>query len=400
VNQQMTRDGRNQSAGRPFNGAVRSAIPVGPPFKGAIRGATVVVLGISLIACGGGDSDREAATAAATAAATGSGPAALPTAPSDDWKPKIRTATLPENPCDLIPVAEVEAILGKLAEPPRKDDGCRYILPVPEAVTAKQEQAKAAREKFGKAFGLPPEEQRQKSIFDEQEDPKSFSVTVRVDLNAKPDLQPPAEETTDAAPWDQVRRSRSGLNGRIGHIQIVVNRQSPDVPTEPMYALAEKVRESIPDLPFAVTNPYQVIQRNDGDPCSLLTRAEVEAVVGPLAMEPYRSSTEWPALAHGRGHACAYYSAGHRVFAVAPQWSDGAQSYKISKGIGGLIGIVLPQENVVMKGPWDEAGIDGGTGALMFLKGDRLLEVYYGTSRATRGDAVKLAATAMPRLAP
>ena len=377
MDQQMTRAGRN-----------------------GWRNAVVVALGISLIACGGGgDAERDAATAAATAAATGKGPADLPQ-PSDDWKPKIRTATLPENLCDLIPVEEVEAILGKLAEPPRKQDGCRYILPVPEAVTAKREQAKAAREKFGKAFGLPPEEQRQRSIFDEQEDPKSFSVTVSVDLIAKPDLEPPAEETTDAAPWDQVRRSRSGLNGRVGHIQIVVNRQSPDVPTEPMYTLAEKVRERIPDLPFAVTNPYQIIQRGEGDPCSLLTRAEVEAVVGPLAIEPYRSSSEWPALAHGKGHACAYYSAGHRVFAVAPQWNDGAQSYKISKGLGGLIAIVLPQENVVMKGPWDEAMIDGTTGALMFLKGDRLLEIYYGTSRASRGEAVKLAATAMPRLAP
>jgi hypothetical protein len=40
------------------------------------------------------------------------------------------------------------------------------------------------------------------------------------------------------------------------------------------------------------------------------------------------------------------------------------------------------------------------SGALLFLKGDRLLEVHYGTSRATRGDAVKLAAIAMRRLAP
>jgi len=366
------------------------------------RHAAVVGLTISLSACGGGgggDAERDVATAAATAAATGKGPEGMPQ-PSDDWKPTIRTASLPENLCDLLPVEEVEAILGKLAEPPRKQDGCRYILPVPEAVTAKREQAKAAREKFGKALGLPPEEQRQRSIFDEQEDPKSFSVTVSVDVNAKPDLRPPAEETADAGPWDQVRRSRSGLNGRVGHVQIIVNRQSPDVPTEPMYALAEKVRERIPDLPFPVTNPYQIIQLADGDPCSLLTRAEVEAVVGPLAMEPYRSSSEWPALAHGKGHACAYYSAGHRVFAVAPQWSGGAQSYKISKGIGGLIGIVAPQENVVLKGPWEQGGIDGTTGALTFLKGDRLLEVYYGTSRATLGDAVKLAATAMPRLAP
>ena len=352
---------------------------------------------MSLVACGGGDTVSETKAAQASDSAK---PGAADAGQSD-WKPAIQTALLPENPCDLLPVAEVEAIIGKLAEPPRKDDGCRYILPVPDAVLDKREQARAAREKFGKAFGLPSEPQEGRgSIFEVQDDPQSFAVTVRVDINAKPDGQPPAEETVDAGEWDQVRRSRSGLNGRVGHIQIVVNRQSPEVPTEPMYTLAERVRQRIPDLPFAVTNPYQVIQLSDGDPCSLLTRAEVEAVVGPLAIAPYRSSSESPVLAHGRGHGCAYYSPGHRVFAVVPTWSGGAESFKISKGIGGLIGLVAPQESVVIKGPWDQAQIDGTTGALMFLKGDRLLEVYYATSRATRGEAIRLAAMAMGRLAP
>ena len=53
----------------------------------------------------------------------------------------------------------------------------------------------------------------------------------------------------------------------------------------------------------------------------------------------------------------------------------------------------------VMKGPWDAAQV-GMTGALQFLKGEKLLEVHYRTSRATRGDAIKLAATAMKRFAP
>jgi hypothetical protein len=190
------------------------------------------------------------------------------------------------------------------------------------------------------------------------------------------------------------------LNGRIGHIQIVVNRQSSDVPTEPIYALAERVRERIPDLPFAATKPYQVIQVNEGDPCSLLTRAEVEAMVGPLAFDPYRSSSEMPPLAHRHGHACAYYSQGHHVFVVSPTWSGGAAAFKATKLVGGLIGIVAPEETVVMKGPWDEALIDRTSAALLFLKGDRMIEMYYGTSRATRADTIKLATIALQRLAP
>jgi hypothetical protein len=64
-----------------------------------------------------------------------------------------------------------------------------------------------------------------------------------------------------------------------------------------------------------------------------------------------------------------------------------------------LIGAIAGQESVVIKGPWEQAQT-GGSGALLFLKGDQLLEVHYRTSRATRADAIKLAAIAMPRLSP
>jgi hypothetical protein len=60
--------------------------------------------------------------------------------------------------------------------------------------------------------------------------------------------------------------------------------------------------------------------------------------------------------------------------------------------------MIAPQDKTVMKGPWDQSSISRITGALLFLKGDQLLEVHYRTSRATREEAVKLAATAMPRL--
>jgi hypothetical protein len=182
-------------------------------------------------------------------------------------------------------------------------------------------------------------------------------------------------------------------------VRITVTGQAPDVPKAQMQTLAERVRDAIPDLPFPITNPYQVMQRNVGDPCSLLTRAEAESVLGPLAVEPYKSSANWPPLAHGEGYSCAYFTPGHHVFVLSPTWDGGEQSFKIESGIGGLISMVAPQEQVVMKGPWDKSGGSVG-GGLMFLKGDRLLEVHYRTSRATLGQAIKLAAIAMPRLAP
>jgi hypothetical protein len=189
--------------------------------------------------------------------------------------------------------------------------------------------------------------------------------------------------------------------GRIGHISITVQGKAPDVPTELMQTLAARVRDRIPDLPFPATNPYQVIQLGEhGDPCSLLTRAEAEAVLGKLVVDPYRSSSYYPPLAHPEGHSCAYFTAGHHVFVVSPTWQDGKQDFAMEKGIGGLVGMVMPQDQVtVIKGPWDKAQISNMTGTLQFLKGDRLLEVNYVTSSTDRKGAVKLAAQAMPRLA-
>lgn len=369
-----------------------------------------------VVACGGGNDASSNADARASTK-----PAESKSA-SPEWQPSIKTAAVPADPCAWIPAEEVEAIMGKLAEPPRKADGCRYTLVIPEALAAKRRQAKAMQEqlqeKLRKAFGTTPEPLPKDSIFAKQEDPRSYAVSVKVDVDAGVEGEQAlssvarqfgfGENRADkanagskaATDWDDVRNIPYGFIGRTGHVRVSVQSDAPDMPDDQFPILAARVRDRIPDLPFAVTNPYQVIQLGSiGDPCSLLTRAEAESVLGPLSFDPYRSSSEKPPLAHGKGHACAYFTPGHHVFAISPTWSDGEQSFKLEKGIGGLVGIVAPQEQAVIKGPWDAAHT-GMSGALMFLKGDRLLEVHYATSRASRGDAVKLAAIAMKRLAP
>jgi hypothetical protein len=360
------------------------------------------------------DPGTTAAAAGSQAASTGSATA--------DWTPSIRTASEPDDPCAWIPAADVEAVMGPLAEPPRKEDGCLYTFVLPEAVAAKRRQAKELQEKLAERFGKPdPELTGPGSLFAVQQDPKSYAVSVSVDVRGEVEAeqafdamaksmmgiganqaQPAAPDAAKAATdWDDVRSLGYGFTGRVGHVRVSVQSKGTDVPREQMRALADRVRDRVPDLPFAVTNPYQIIQLGTvGDPCSLLTRAEVEAVLGPLAVEPYRSSSNWPPLAHGKGFACAYFTPGHHVFVVSPTWSGGKDSFRLEKGIGGLVGSVLPKgELTVMKGPWDAAQV-GMTGALQFLKGDTLLDVYYRTSRATRGEAIKLAAIAMTRLAP
>jgi len=384
------------------------------------RRAWIYLLPMVLTACGGSD------TAKTNEATTPSGGAPAPSdvaATSPDWKPSIKTAVEPDDPCAWIPVADVEAAVGKLAEPPRKADGCRYTFVLPEAVAAKRQQDKAAqeqlREKLEKAFGKPTEPLPTSPFFEGRNDPRSYAVSVKVDVEGGVESEQPlntlakqfgfgGNEAADdsgaakgAAEWDDVRRIPYGFMGRVGHVRISVSAQAPDVPLALMQQLAARVRDRVPDQPFAVTNPYQVIQLGtQGDPCSLLTRAEAEAVLGPLSTDPYRSSSYYPPLAHGKGHACAYFTPGHHVFVISPEWNDGQQSFKMEKGIGGLVGMVLPKEEmVVIKGPWDAAQ-SSMSGALQFLKGDRLLEVHYRTSRATRNEAVKLAAIAMTRLAP
>ena len=365
-----------------------------------------------LAACGGGDATPDTAA--------GSKAAADPSAP--EWTPAIKTAREPADPCAWIPAADVEAVMGKFAEPPRKEDGCLYTFVLPEAVAAKRQQAKELQQKIAAKFGPPdPSFSRPGSIFAAQEDPRSYAVNVIVDVKGEvgPEQaldsmaekmmgilgneaeKPAAGARKAATDWDDVRGIPYGFMGRVGHIRISVQAKAPDVPDEQMKMLAEKVRDRIPDLPFAVDNPYQIIQLGTvGDPCSLLTKAEVEAVLGPLSVEPYRSSSESPALAHGKGFACAYFTPGHHVFVVSPTWSGGGDSFKLEKGLGGLVSIVVPKEGMtVIKGPWDAAQM-GMSGALQVLKGDKLLEVHYRTSRASRGDAIKLAATAMQRMAP
>jgi hypothetical protein len=186
--------------------------------------------------------------------------------------------------------------------------------------------------------------------------------------------------------------------GRAGHISISVF-SPPEIGDDKKMALAARVRDAVPDLPFAAENTYQVITLGpDRNPCDLLTRAEAEAVLGNLVVDPYRAIEDTP-RAYEKGKACAYYTAGHRAFVMTAEFSDGATTYNMGAGLGSLVGAVVPLEKAALQGPWDKGRVDGTTGALIFLKGDRYLRVDYLTSSTDRAGALKLAAQAVERLA-
>jgi hypothetical protein len=368
--------------------------------------AAVTAIAVAVQACGGGTPEAGAPGAAASTAA-----------PAESAAPKVtvRTADVPADECGWIAVADVEAVVGKLAEPPSKSNGCRYVMTVPPEIAEERrkhvERIAAFQAKFKTEV---PTFHGPMANF--QSNPKSYAVSVSVDVGGEmageiglsAGMAHLAREMggrpQKAAPpegWDSVGGLPYGFSGRVGHVRVSVQAEAPDVPKEVMQRLAAAVRDRIPDLPFKTDNPYQIIQfgASDKNPCDLLTRAEAEAVLGPLVVEPYRASSQHPPLALAEGHACSYYTKGHRVFSVIPTWSDGDETFNIEAGVGGLMSQVLPQEMVVFKGPWDKAQPSRGSGALLFLKGERLLEVHYMGSSTDRGGAVKLAAAAMRRLA-
>lgn len=373
------------------------------------RGASLAaaIAATSLVACGDSqDRDGTSASAAVEGGNTAGGQTPVP------------MTTEPDDPCGWIPVSEVEAVVGKLAAPPKRKNGCRYTLVIPEAVRAKRQQYLDNMEKFRERFKGPDVIEFDGPMANYQKDPSTYAVDLTVDvtgelagekgveaarkiMRAESGKQGGGADGTAKPPmpegWDAPGLAPYGFSGRVGHIRISVRGVAPDVPREVSQALAARVRDRIPDLPFTATNPYQILARNKGDPCDLLTRAEAEAVLGPLVVEPYRSSSYFPPLAHPEGHGCSWYTAGHRVFSLVPVWNDGQVEFKMNQGMGALMEPVLPQELTIIKGPWDEAHV-GLTGALLFLKGEQLLEVHYLTSSTDMRGAVKLAAQAMPRM--
>jgi hypothetical protein len=332
--------------------------------------------------------------------------------------------TLPNDLCELIPVADVEAILGKLTGPPKGDKtSCTYPLPMDEE-TAK---SRAGYQKMARDINP-------KSAAANDTTMNSVAVIVTIDLRgdmtgergakiagtilanmfasevgknpALADTSKPAEEPKRPEGWDRASQihGKSDFRGRIGHLVVTVDENSDlisAVPSEKKAALAARVRDRITDLPFAY--PFGGPETGpppEPDPCSLVTREEAEAVLGKLLAPPYRSHDGGP-YAKPHGMSCAYYTAGHHVFVVNPTWTRGKQHFEMSRGVGTLVTSVAAdpdrEKADTLDGPWDDVmlGLDG---TLAFLKGDQLLEVEYLTSSTDAAGAVRLARVALKRI--
>ncbi|HUQ99047.1 MAG TPA: hypothetical protein VM166_06295 [Gemmatimonadaceae bacterium] len=358
----------------------------------------IVVVGcIAFVGCAKGDKNESIDAAAPGAATAG--------AESNTAAAQVSVAPRPSDACGWITREEVEAVIGTLAEPPRPVGGaCRYTLPIPEAVQVKRDKYVATMKKLQSLPGADPMPIRpfeayavdvHVNVDGDMAGERGLAAAVQVMKSWSGDSSA-AESTKPSGGWDHP----DSHAGRIGHVRIAVSKVATDVaiPRDKLDSLGMHVRNRIPDLPFAMRADYS--EQTSSDPCTLLTRAEAEAVLGPLIVPPYRSGNNGP-LAYPNGTSCAYFTAGHHVLIITPRWSGGKFAVKATRGIGGIAGAVVNNEKEqsadTLEGPWDEAAMDLD-GRLALLKGDRLLEIQYLMSSTDEAGALKLARPAFERL--
>jgi hypothetical protein len=375
-----------------------------------------------LAACDRGASPASAAAAGSASTTTagtardgdqGRAPAGSATA--------VRTATRPADACGWISAVEVAKIVGPLTGTPYStDDGCVYPLPIDTATAHRNAQLLELRRKLEERSGksdLPPLE------------PDTSAVIVDVQVYTAPAMgrgmaaafaqmghmlcddsasasepwcKAAERDTSPPTPlpgWDRTNDTTSrSFYGRVGHIGVDVTVHAAEVSHEQTVAIANRIREAIPDLPFPATRPSNPV---GPDPCILLSVQEVEAVLGKLVVAPYRSDEETP-LAMEKGKSCSYFTAGHHALVLTPTWEYGGRALELMRGVGGLVSSVAPELKAdaidTLEGDWEEAGTDAMTGQLYFLTGDRLLEVGYLVSSTDANGAARLARIATGRL--
>jgi hypothetical protein len=106
-------------------------------------------------------------------------------------------------------------------------------------------------------------------------------------------------------------------------------------------------------------------------------------------------------LADPAGKSCAYFTPGHRVLVLTPEWTYGKTVLQAERMVGGLVSQVADIFDVVadtLEGQWDDAAVSL-TGDLIFLKGSDALSIGYSASSTDAAGAVRLAVPALKRLA-
>jgi hypothetical protein len=328
-------------------------------------------------------------------------------------------ASIPQNSCGWLSVAEVEAIIGKLEGAPERDGtGCWYHLPI-DSLTPEWKQMRAnerrLRQLGGHLEGFKQIELIRPALYVDVDVTGNVTeeiATAAAENHLAQELPASTAETETSDPvadtkrrrWDYTGSpmGRRGFVGRSGHVKVTIAVEKLEITDETLETLAAQVLERVPDRPFAhEAANWSVNVPAGSDPCSVLTPAEAESLLGKLTVPPYRTRDESP-LADPAGKSCAYFTRGHHALVITPEWSDGKTTLQISRGLGGLIASAADLPGVVAdtldQGPWDDVAADGPTGDLLFLKGDRLVRIGYAMSSLDAAGAIRVAQIAIRRL--
>lgn len=342
-------------------------------MRAAVIPVAAGTLSLATLACSG----REQS-------ATGSAKAEASTSAS---VPKVQTG---RAPCDWITRAEVEKVFGEplTGDPvrvrsaenpiPQPDgDGCLYELKSTSQLT---KRTVAIQIDLDDAGGMQA----------------GFSGVPDIKATFK-DKESKGDSMVDGR-WDYVSGVPGGLTmAREGRITAMISAWGE---AEKGMALASAIVDKIPDLPFANNAADPLAKSTGRDPCSLIPQKDVEAVIGALTQPPYRSR-ESSSLAHGNGASCSYFTGKHRVLVVTPTFDGGAMQYRMMAGVGGMVSGVLgggaAKPAAAPVGKWEQI-TTSATGALVFLKGDQMVELQFKSSPADYNGAVKLAQVAAERL--
>jgi len=363
-----------------------------------IAHAPLGALLLVIAACGGGSSADATERGAAAGAAGG--------AAANGARPPFELAKAPGDPCQWLSADEVQAIIGSFSAPPVRvrpnqdpspdpyGTGCLYTLPLQPQMGKGTVVLSVALHSGGAADLV-----------------SAASASL---FGAKSDTDTRSRNGSQSSGWDHETQLGTTYLARIGHIGVQVDRGTFEIPTEKAKQLAAAARDKMADRPFA--NPVDPLldsvramaglqsepaPTQGPDPCALVTRAEAEAVLGPLTVPPYRSAGDSP-LWDANGQSCSYFTGnGHRALTIMPTWSEGKMTFKMAAGIGGVVANVTGVDRGVaadtLEGPWDDVMQDMH-GILRFLKGDRMLDVMWVSSSTDRAGALRLAVAALGRL--
>ena len=198
--------------------------------------------------------------------------------------------------------------------------------------------------------------------------------------------------------WDYVGGYTDIMTARVGHIAIYAKWTRARGAADSLIEVMDIMRDHIPDRPFHSSERES--SESDGDPCSLVTREEAEAVVGKLIVAPYLSR-DLTGLADAHGNACSYYTAHHHVLSLKPSWSHGKQLFRVLASLSQTVQSKVGGKGAEMdtlEGDWDQRAV-AVTGDVLLLKADRLLQVSYRASTAAQAEATHLGSEALKRLA-